>query len=189
GLDIAGDVVVAPAIERTGFAGYRFGLSDEQAEPTRTPLDGLPSTDNAGRASFPVNLEKVPQSTRPLEARVSVRLAEAGGRAVERKLTLPVMPAGPMIGAKPLFSGRSLGEGEQATFDVVVVGPDGAALTRNGLRYELLKVETRYQWYRRENSWDFEPMKVTRRVADGQLNVAPGTPGRLSLPVEWGRYR
>jgi hypothetical protein len=32
-------------------------------------------------------------------------------------------------------------------------------------------------------------MKVTRRIADGQLNVASGTPGRISLPVQWGRYR
>ena len=94
-----------------------------------------------------------------------------------------------MIGVRPLFSGRSLGEGEQATFDVVVVGPDGAALTRSGLRYELLQVETRYQWYRRDNTWDFEPVKLTRRVADGQVNVAAGTPGRISLPVQWGRYR
>jgi uncharacterized protein YfaS (alpha-2-macroglobulin family) len=189
GLEVAGEVIVAPASERPGFAGYRFGLSDEQVESTRSPLDGLPTTDTAGRATFPVNLDKVPQSTRPLEARLTVRLAEAGGRAVERKLTLPVTAAAPMIGVRPLFSGRSLGEGEQATFDVVVVGPDGEALTRNGLRYELLKVETRYQWYRRDNTWDFEPMKVTRRVADGQLNVAAGTPGRISLPVQWGRYR
>ena len=94
-----------------------------------------------------------------------------------------------MIGVRPLFSGRSLGEGEQATFDVVVVGPDGAALTRSGLRYELLRVETRYQWYRRDNTWDFEPVKLTRRIADGQFNVAAGTPARLSLPVQWGRYR
>jgi uncharacterized protein YfaS (alpha-2-macroglobulin family) len=189
GLEIAGEVIVAPASERAGFAGYRFGLTDEEAESTRSPLDGLPETDTSGRASFPVSLEKVPQSTRPLEARVTVRLAEAGGRAVERKLTLPVTATGPMIGIKPLFSGRSLGEGEQATFDVIVAGPDGAALTRNGLRYELLKVETRYQWYRRDNTWDFEPVKLTRRIADGQLNATAGTPARLSLPVEWGRYR
>jgi alpha-2-macroglobulin len=189
GLEVAGEVIVAPAAERAGFAGYRFGLSDEEVESTRTSLDGLPATDRSGRASFPISLEKVPQATRPLEARVTVRLAEAGGRAVERKLTLPVTAAGPMIGVRPLFSGRSLGEGEQATFDVVVIGPDGAALTRSGLRYELLRVENRYQWYRRDNTWDFEPVKLTRRIADGQLDATAGTPARLSLPVQWGRYR
>ena len=90
GLEVAGEVIVAPASERAGFAGYRFGLSDEQVESTRSPLEGLPATDTGGRATFPVSLDKVPQATRPLEARVTVRLAEPGGRAVERKLTLPV---------------------------------------------------------------------------------------------------
>jgi uncharacterized protein YfaS (alpha-2-macroglobulin family) len=94
-----------------------------------------------------------------------------------------------MIGVKPLFSGRSLGEGENATFDVVFAAPDGASLARNGLRYELLKVDTKYQWYRRDGAWDFEPTKSTKRVADGQLDVAADKPGRVSVPVQWGRYR
>jgi uncharacterized protein YfaS (alpha-2-macroglobulin family) len=38
-------------------------------------------------------------------------MAESGGRAVERKLTLPVMSDAPMIGIKPMFSGRSLADG------------------------------------------------------------------------------
>jgi uncharacterized protein YfaS (alpha-2-macroglobulin family) len=189
GLEVSGEVVVAPAAERAGFPRYRFGLSDEQVEPVRFPLDNLPMTDAAGRAMLTVNLDKVPTATRPLEARVTVRLAERGGRAVERTLTLPVAANGPMIGVRPLFSGRSLGEGEQATFDVVVAAPDGTMLPRSGLRYELFKVERRYQWYRRDNSWEFEPIKLTRRMADGQLNVTAGAPARLSLPVQWGRYR
>ena len=35
-----------------------------------------------------------------------------------------------MIGVKPLFSGRSLGEGETATFDVILAAPDGKTLAR-----------------------------------------------------------
>ena len=33
-----------------------------------------------------------------------------------------------MIGVKPLFSGRSLGEGQNASFDVIVAAPDGKPL-------------------------------------------------------------
>ena len=167
---------------------YQFGLADEDVETTRQPLENLPETDDNGKASFAVTLDKQPATTRPLEAQVIVRMAEAGGRAVERKLTLPVTPAAPMIGVKPLFSGRSLGEGENATFDVVVAAPDGTSLARSGLRYELLKVETSYQWYRRDGGWDFEPVKTTKRVADGQLDVAADKPARISVPVQWGRY-
>jgi uncharacterized protein YfaS (alpha-2-macroglobulin family) len=188
-LELEGEVVVSLASERPGFAGYQFGLTDEDVETVRQPLDNLPETDQNGKARLALTLEKQPATTRPLEAQVIIRMAEPGGRAVERKLTLPVIPGGPMIGIKPLFSGRSLGEGQTATFDVVLASPDGTSLAGNGLRYELLKVETKYQWYRRDGAWDFEPTKSTKRVADGQIDVAPDKPARVSVPVQWGRYR
>ncbi len=189
GLELEGEMVIAPASERAGFAGYQFGLSDEEVEATRQPLDDLPDTDANGKARFQVTLDKEPSATRPLEAQILVRMAEAGGRAVERKLTLPVTPATAMIGVKPLFSGRSLGEGQNASFDVIVASPDGRALARTGLHYELLRIETKYQYYRRDNSWNYEPVKLTKRVADGQIDVALDKPGRIALPVQWGRYR
>jgi uncharacterized protein YfaS (alpha-2-macroglobulin family) len=188
-LDLEGEVVVAPAASLAGFAGYRFGAADDEFAAEQQTLDDLPQTDARGQARFTVNLDKLPQVQRLLEARIAIRMAEAGGRAVERKITLPVAPSGDMIGVKPLFSGKSLGENEQAGFDVVVVQPDGKAAARQGLRYELLKIESRYQWYRQGGSWNYEPIKSTRRVADGTLDVAAGAPGRIALPVTWGRYR
>jgi alpha-2-macroglobulin len=188
-LELEGEVIVAPASGRPGFANYQFGLTDEDVEKIRQPLENLPETDANGKAKFAVTLDKQPTTTRPLEAQIVVRMAEPGGRAVERKLALPVTPGGPMIGVKPLFSGRSLGEGENASFDVIVASADGASLARSGLRYELLKVDTKYQWYRRDGSWDFEPVRTTKRVADGQIDVAADKPARISVPVQWGRYR
>ena len=188
-LELEGEVIVSPASERPGFPRYQFGLADEDVETTRQPLESLPDTDDNGKANFAVTLETQPETTRPLEAQIVVRMAEPGGRAVERKLTLPVIAGGPMIGVKPLFSGRSLGEGENASFDVVFAAPDGTSLARSGLRYELLKVDTKYQWYRRDGVWDFEPVKTTKRVADGRIDVAADRPARISVPVQWGRYR
>ena len=105
-------------------------------------------------------------------------MAEAGGRAVERKIVLPVVPNGNMVGVKPLFAGRSLADGAAATFDVMLVAPDGKTLAKKGARYELLKVESRYQWYRRDNAWDWESIKSTRRVADGKIDLVAGKPAR-----------
>jgi uncharacterized protein YfaS (alpha-2-macroglobulin family) len=190
-LELGGAVKVQPAAGRAGFAGYTFGATDgedEKASVDQT-LEDLPATDAGGKAKFDIAIDKLPETTRPLEAQVTLHMAEPGGRAIERKLTLPVTPDAPMIGVKPLFSGASLGEAADAAFDVVVVAPDGRAIARNGLRYELLRVETRYQWYRQDGSWNYEPVKRTRRVADGTVDVASGKPGRVSLPVTWGRYR
>ena len=116
-------------------------------------------------------------------------MAEAGGRAVERKLVLPVAPAAAMIGVKPLFGDKSVAEGDKAEFDVVFVAPDGKQLARDGLRYELLKMESRYQWYRQNSSWEYEPVKSTTRVADGDLTLAADKPARVTLSPQPGRYR
>ena len=192
-LDLEGEMAIAAVDERPGFPGYRFGRpADDEAEEgaaERQPLEDLPQTDDAGKATFPVAIADLPESTRPLQATIFVRMAEPGGRAVERKLTLPVAPTEPMIGVKPLFSGRSLGDGDMATFDVALVAPDGTAMERKGLRWELLRIDRRYQWYRRDGYWEFEPIKTTRRVADGRVDVAPGQPGRIAALVTWGRYR
>src|SRR4029077_10803640 len=37
--------------------------------------------------------------------------------------------------------------------------------------------------------WISEPIKPPRRVADGKIDVAPDKPGRITAPVQWGRYR
>jgi hypothetical protein len=190
GLGLEGDLLVAPAAERLGFAGYQFGIADEEsASNERTPIEDLPEADANGSATFPVSLPKPPSSTRPQEAQIFIRMTESGGRAVERKLVLPITPSAPMIGVKPDFKDKSVAEGDNAAFDVVVVSPEGTAVARSGLRYELLKIESRYQWYRQNSSWDYEPIKSTRRVADGDLTVAADKPTRISLQPQPGRYR
>jgi alpha-2-macroglobulin len=189
-LQLEGDMLVAPADERPGFAGYQFGVADEEnASNERTPIENLPESDANGVATFPVSLAKPPTSTRPQEAQIFIRMAEAGGRAVERKIVLPVAPAAAMIGVKPLFGDKNVAEGDKAAFDVVFVSPDGKSLARDGLRYELLKIESRYQWYRQNSSWDFEPVKSTTRVDDGDLTVAADRPARITLSPQPGRYR
>ena len=61
-LDLDGDVTIAAAEERPGFAGYQFGLADDEVDPTKQTLDDLPSTDDDGKATFNVNLDKLPST-------------------------------------------------------------------------------------------------------------------------------
>ncbi|WP_024511930.1 alpha-2-macroglobulin [Bradyrhizobium sp. ARR65] len=189
-LQLEGDMLVVPAAERPGFPGYQFGVADEETTSNeRTPIEDLPESDANGVASFPVSLAKPPTSTRPQEAQVFIRMAETGGRAVERKLVLPVAPTTAQIGVKPLFGDRNVAEGDKADFDVVFVSPEGKTLPRDGLHYELLKIESRWQWYRQNSYWDYEPIKSTSRVADGDLAIAADKPTRISFTPQPGRYR
>ena len=62
-------VVIAPAKERPGFAGYQFGLADEEVEATpRQPLEDLPETDDSGKASFEVTSRQA-AGDRPVRSR------------------------------------------------------------------------------------------------------------------------
>ena len=132
----------------------------------------------------------MPTTSRPLEATVTVRMAESGGRAVERKITLPVAPEAAMIGVKPAFSGRSLDDGANADFDVVMVAPDGKTLDQKGLHYELLRVETSYQWYRAERQLGIRADQAHRSASPTARSTSTADkPARISLPVKWGRYR
>jgi uncharacterized protein YfaS (alpha-2-macroglobulin family) len=190
GLQLEGDMLVTPASGRPGYAGYQFGVADDEtASNERTPIEDLPEADANGKATVKVNLAKPPSATRPQEAQIFIRMVESGGRAVERKLTLPVAPKDAMIGVKPLFADKNVAEGDPAKFDVVFVAPDGTSLTRGGLRYELLKLESRYQWYRQGSSWDYEPVKSSKRVADGEIAVAADKPARIDVAPQPGRYR
>jgi uncharacterized protein YfaS (alpha-2-macroglobulin family) len=194
GLTLDGEINISKVTELPGFAGYVFGLDDasdaNQDEGSDTiPLADLPDTDSAGKATFTATLDKVPASTRPLQAEIVVRMTEDGGRAVEHKLTLPITPSAPMIGVKPLFTGKSLSNSDAASFDVVMVAPDGKAMAKTGLHWQLLRIDSKYQWYRSAGYWQYEPVKVTRRVADGTLDVSSDKPGRIAVPVTWGRYR
>jgi uncharacterized protein YfaS (alpha-2-macroglobulin family) len=190
GLTLEGDILVSPSVSRPGYAGYRFGVADdEQASNERTPLEDLPETDAKGGATFAVTLPKPPASTRPQDAQIFVRMAEAGGRAVERKITLPIAPSAPMIGVKPLFADANVPEGDKVSFDVVMVAPDGTQIARSGVRYELLRIESKYQWYRQGSSWDYEPVKSTSRVADGDVSLAANGAARITLQPDAGRYR
>ncbi len=53
----------------------------------------------------------------------------------------------------------------------------------------MLRIESKYQWYRQYGQWQYEPIKITRRVADGTIGVTPDQPGHIEVPVTWGRYR
>ena len=122
-LAVEGEIAVKLAKgDLPGFAGYKFGLADEQVAPVRKPLEGLPSTDAEGKADIAVQLPPLPKTSRPLEADVILKLRESGGRTIERTVTLPVDLKSPRIGIRPLFKGNQAEEGEDARFEAIVVG-------------------------------------------------------------------
>jgi uncharacterized protein YfaS (alpha-2-macroglobulin family) len=189
GLAIEGEVAVKASFkDLPAFPGYKFGLADEQFSPVRKALEHLPAIGADGSADIAVDLPAFARTSLPLEAHVMVRLREAGGRTIERTVTLPVDPRSARVGIKPLFKGQ-VGEGETARFEAILVGADGKAAPANGLKWQLMRLDRRWQWYSRDGSWAYEPVTSTRRVAAGTADAAPGAPAKIEARLDWGRYR
>lgn len=188
GLELEGEVNLKPTRENPAFAGYQFGLADEEAtEDMRTPLEGLEPLDEDGKTTFDVNLAEVPSTTQLLNATIAVRVQEAGGRAVERTLVLPVKSETDAIGIKPEFSG-DLAENAVGKFHVILVDANGQRMEKPGLLWKLLRVEQDYQWYRDGTAWKYEPVLSTKQVSTGTVDVTQDG-GEIAISAGWGRYR
>ena len=173
GLALEGEVTLSTIREWETFKGYYFGLADEQeGDANRTPLADLPVVGDDGKATFPVEIDQLPATTRLVNAAVTVRMREAGGRAVERDIDIGIRPTSDMIGIRPDFSGDEVPEGGTAKFSFIATDPDGERIALAGAQWSLVKIERNYQWYRNGNYWNYEPVTFTKAVANGTIDIS-----------------
>jgi alpha-2-macroglobulin len=184
GLAIEGEVLLRAADGLAAFPGYVFGRHDQAFSAQMSSLDGG-ETDEAGNAVLPVYLPVVDDPFRPLEAKVTVRVAEGSGRPVERSVTKALSPTDPMIGIKPLFDGVAA-EGGEAGFQLIAVGA-GDALVDLPVRWKVARVEYDYQWYQSYGNWSWEPVVSRSVVAEGDATLG-ATPVEIAANVDWGTY-
>ncbi|NNF80327.1 MAG: hypothetical protein HKN05_20085, partial [Rhizobiales bacterium] len=190
GLTLEGELVVRTTREREGHKGYLFGLASEQGGARQQfPLDNMAALDEAGVSVFDISLQSTRATTRPQSADVIVRLREGSGRAVERTQAIAIKAQATMIGVRPDFEDGQTGENTDAGFSLIAVQPDGSTTSLTNVRWSLVKVERNYQWYRNGSYWRYEAIDLEKKVADGVIDIAAGTPARISTPVGWGRYR
>jgi len=188
GLEITGDLRIE-AVKDHGLPaldGYEAGLQDEEFEAVSNEIAAKVTTDAKGLAQISVPIPDIAAS-RPLEAKIILRAGEPGGRAVERSLTLPILPKGGLIGVKKDFD--SLGEGAIASFDLIAIDADAKRVARKAVAWSLNRITTDYQWYNQDGHWGFEQVKSSRRVADGKIDLAADAPAKISVPVDLGFYR
>ncbi len=189
-LDVTGSMTVRAAGQSAipGFAGYQVGLTDEEFQQVQSDFEESVTTDAAGKATI-ANPVQQPETTRPLEVELTVRVGEPGGRAIARSVTLPIVPKGAAIGVRKAFREGELGNGQTARFDIIMANGDGRRLARPGVKWTLSKVTRNYQWFYQDGRWNYEGVKSTRRVADGEVAVTTDAPATIQAPVQWGNYR
>lgn len=185
GLSLEGSLTLRTTAEMEGWAGYRFGRHDQRIDPQRRMLARGALTDAEGALRAPLPLDRLSLDARPYALHLNATLIDGASRPVERSLTRPVRPDSPVIGIRPRFD-DTLPENSAAEFDVVLVGPDGAAMDGE-LRWDVSKVLTRYQWFSFDGRWSWEPVTERNRVAEGSLTLSDG-PAALSVPIDWGQH-
>ena len=189
GADLAaeGEVKLSGRSELQGYPGYIFGRADEVFSPRYASIEGVYRTTADGQLDIPLTLPQVEEVTKPLTMQVFIRLRDGSGRPVERRISVPLEPAGPMIGIKPLFDGQA-GEGSLAEFDVIAVGTGNARIDLPKVGWVLNRIRTSYQWYESYGDWAYEPVTRRERIASGEVALTSGAPARISAQVEYGRY-
>lgn len=190
GLGLEGEIIVKQSNKAVaGFEGFQFGQSDEVINPIRKPVDANLITNAEGLADIAVLLPAVPKTARPLEAQVLLKLREQGGRMIERSITLPIDMKQARIGIKPAFKGASVAEDEDAAFEVVVLDAGGKPVASDKLAWQLTRLDTNWQWYRRDGQWTYEAVTVKRKIGNGALATFGDAAAKLSQKIGWGRYR
>ncbi len=189
-LDVAGSTTIRAAAHSAipGFEGYEVGLTDEAFEPVQADLEQGATTDAKGHATVAAGFE-MPDTNRPLEIEIALRVGEPGGRAVARSVVLPIVPAGAAIGVKKTFKDDALTAGSTATFAVIMANGDGTRLAHKGAKWTLSKIRRNYQWFFQDGRWNYEAVKTTRRVADGEIDLTTSAPAEIAAKIEWGDYR
>jgi uncharacterized protein YfaS (alpha-2-macroglobulin family) len=185
-LAVEGEAVLRAAEGLAAFPGYRFGRADETFAPVLRPLDGTARTDARGEARLALALPRIADPGRPLEAVLRIRVAEGGGRPIEREILRPVVPAGPLIGIRPEYAG-TVPEGAEARFRVLAVGTAGAQVPL-AARWRLDRIETRFQWYQLHGAWNWEPVTTRSRIAEGTADLPATGAATIAAPVAWGEY-
>ena len=189
GLDVTGAIRLeaVPDSALAGFPGYVAGLTDDEFSAIENQFPDKTQTDDKGHVDLSVDLPDG-AAAKPLQAKIIVDVAEAGGRTVERVTTLPVRAKGALIGVKKDFD-DSLGQGDVATFEAIAVAPDGTRAARKAVSWSLYQISEDYQWFNSEGRWSWEPVKSSKRLAAGTIDIDPQAPAKFSAPVAWGRHR
>ncbi|TVS00906.1 MAG: alpha-2-macroglobulin family protein, partial [Rhodobacteraceae bacterium] len=185
GLSLEGSVTLRTVAVFEGWQDYHFGRHDQRIDPQRRMMARGLMTDAEGRLNASLPLDRLSMEPRPYALDITATLIDGASRPVERRLTRPIRPEAPVIGIRPRFDG-TLPENSEAEFDLVLVGPDGAAMD-GALRWEVSKVTTRFQWFSHDGRWSWEPVTERSRVAEGEVTLAGG-PGQLVVPLDWGRH-
>lgn len=179
--------LLAKGFAPKGFEAYAFGVSGLTFEPlSLLTTDGV--LDANGTQSFILDL---PDDLRPplaLEAEITARVREQGGRGVTALERVPVHVHPFYPGIKRPIS-LEFSSGQAAEFEFVTVSPRGDAVPHPELTATLLRDEWQTVVRRTETGFRYESVRNPVEVSTATVQ-AGNAHGRFSVvPPDYGSYR
>ncbi len=170
------------------FSGYLFGLVQERFDAKRKEIASV-STNAKGEAALEIKLDEKLESTRPLLADIRVTLNEEGGRAIERRLSVPVAHRPLYLGLRLDSEDDTVAEGRPAKFLAIAVDREGGRKAAGKLKFELVREVFEYQWYSQDGRWNYRAVRRDEPVEKSEIEIATDKPAELSFTRPNGRYR
>ncbi len=170
-----------------GFEGYSFRNSERKLDD-REILSAQGKLDDQGVSTFEATMPAGAPVPSSLEAVITARVQEQGGRGVAALSRLRVHPYPYYIGLRRLGEGYPQ-PGQPVELEYVAVAPDGKPASSGGLRADLFRDRWNTVLRRTSSGYKYEstrdPVLVTSRTIEsgkskGQFDFAPR---------DWGSYR
>jgi alpha-2-macroglobulin len=185
-VDISGDVVA----DETPFPAYKtfsFGRTEESfdAVSVATLRD---VTDDAGNLAVKVDLGDIPDTTKPLKARLGLTLFDVSGRPVYTQVTARVKNANALLGIKAKFAGY-VGENQPAPFEIVALNNDGKPLAGRVLDVAWVREDYDYSWYSEGGNWYSRTSVTDMNIANMRVTTSAKGLATLARGFPGGRYR
>lgn len=189
GATISGSTILHRAKEP--FAQYRaYSFGDVTESFDNRQINSFDSkTDANGRVSLPIKLDKVPFSTLPLAAHITIVANEPGGRPVERVIDAFLEDKSGYIGIKPSFKNSAVDMNAKASFDIIHL--QNRKLTTKELNYRVVAEDVHWTWSYRNSEWSYQKTYSDgAEILRGTLFTTDAQPVPLVLEkLDWGGYR
>ena len=170
------------------YQGYSFGEDEGSFSQQRLRL-GETMTDGEGNATLTLAIDEgVTSLGKPLRADLVVGVAEPGGRFVQESARVPVRVDDRYIGVRQ-SSEQKAGRNQPVAFDIIMLDDAGQQVEADGLDWQIIEEDYRFEWYRQNNEWRWRRDYRDVLIATGTINLKDDRAASLERVLDYGSYR
>jgi uncharacterized protein YfaS (alpha-2-macroglobulin family) len=190
GSNLKGDLNVTLAVDPAPFGDYRrFSFGMVQDDFSRTLLGNRPFvTGPEGTARVEMSAFDVPDTTKPLVARLVAEVRDVGGRPVSAVTALPVRTRALFLGLRALHDGAFERE-KPAELEAVALDRGGNAVAGRALTAVWVREQHYFNWYQQGGRWRYRADSYDEVIAEEAVESRADGTVPLSRLLPAGRYR